>query len=89
MTYLFEPPTRRQSNQMEGSLRYSFTTSSTVWRTDGVWFHQETPAWETLAGADIVMAGRPQIIPDALAAELIAAGVGVCTPIQSEYVDEG
>lgn len=82
MTYLFEPPTRIQTSTILGSLRYSFPVSSTVWKdTDGVWHAQETPPAETLAAASVRLAGTPQIVSDALAAELISAGVGTCTHI--------
>ena len=81
--YLFRPPTRTVITPMEGALTYGFDVSQTVWKSGGVWHSQECPSFETLAAADVVLAGRPQIITSSVATELIAAGIGECLPIES------
>lgn len=84
-TYLFTPPQRSQRVVMHGrGLTYSYPVSSTVWKdADGVWHAQETPPNEVLEAASVLLAvsGRPQIVPAAIALELIAAGIGQCNPI--------
>lgn len=85
MAYLYEPPHRMNRVVLAGrSLTYSFEVTYTVWKdVDGVWHSMETPPAETLSAASVALAGRPQIISDSLAAELIAAGVGTCYPIEA------
>jgi hypothetical protein len=66
---------------MEGSLRYGYNVPQMVWKdASGAWHHQETPAFEALQGAQTVLAGG-QPVTDAIAAELIAAGIGTLTPL--------
>lgn len=67
------------------SLVYGFQVSLTVYKTGGHWVAEETPANEVLLAADRVLAvgGRSQTIDDATAAELIADGVGTCSPLTS------
>ena len=84
MPYLFEPPSYNAVNMLEGSLRVTYPVSETVWKdSNGVWRHAQTPSDDTLAAATHLLAvsGRPQIIDDSTAAELIAAGIGTCTLI--------
>lgn len=83
MAYLFEPTRWTNTVVLAGkSLRYSYPVSSTVWKdANGVWREQQTPSYEDMLSAQVWMQGTPQIISDVLAAELIAAGVGTCTPI--------
>lgn len=85
MPYLFEPPTVHIKTVIHGrSLMYGYDVSETVWKdANGVWQSQLTPATETLNAASRLLAvsGRPQIIDDATAAELIAAGIGTCSSI--------
>ena len=79
--YLFTPPQRIAVNQLERSLCVRYPVSETVWKdANGVWQHVECPNETDLAGALELLAvsGRPQIIPDTTAAELIAAGIGTC-----------
>lgn len=79
--FLFTPTQRIQVNRIEGSLRYSYPVSFTVWKKDGVWYAQETPTAAVLADADMHLAvpGTPQIVDQALADELDGAGVGTIT----------
>lgn len=64
------------------SLQYSYNVALTVFKLDGVWQAEETPAVETLEAADRFLSGSgPQTIDDATAAELIAAGIGTCTQL--------
>lgn len=83
MPYLFAPPTRIETVKLVGALRYSYPVALTVFRVAGHWVAEETPAAETLLAADRSLAtgGRPQTIDDATAAELIADGVGTCSPL--------
>lgn len=84
MPYLFTPPFRKETRVLAGrSLRYSYNVSLTVYKTGGQWVAEETPSSDVLAAADRLLAvsGRPQTIDDATAAELIAAGVGTCSPL--------
>lgn len=85
MPYLFEPPTITVKTVMHGrALVYGYTVSETVWKdANGVWHSQLTPPTETLNAASELLAvsGRPQIVDDTTAADLIAAGIGTCTQI--------
>lgn len=83
MAYLFEPARWTNTTVLHGrGLRYSFPVSMTVWKdANGVWRQAQTPSYEEMLSAQHWMQGTPQIISDTLAAELIAAGVGTCTPI--------
>lgn len=85
MPYLFEPPFRKETYSLRGSLTYSYNVYLTVFKAAGVWQAAETPPDATLAAADryLAVGGRAQIIDDATAAELISAGVGTCYPIQT------
>lgn len=77
--YTFSPLQRKQTVMLQGSLRVSFPVSMTVWKdSSGVWHCQETPSNEVLNAASVLLAvsGRPQVVTAALAAELVAAGVG-------------
>lgn len=77
--WTYTPPQRRNVVALEGSLRYSFQVSETVWKdANGVWQHQETPSNETLAAASVLLAvsGRPIVVSAALAAELALTGIG-------------
>lgn len=78
---LFTPPERTQYVLMEGSLRYSYPVSSTVWRdTDGVWHAQEVPYDGDLAVADLILTSSgPVEVSEDIAAELTAAGIGTIT----------
>lgn len=79
MSYMFTPPQRTQVVVLRGSLRYSYPVSETVWKdAGGVWRHQETPGPDLLAAATrlLSVSGRPEIVDDATAAELTAAGIG-------------
>ena len=82
MAYLFEPDRWLEQVVAHGrSLQYTLRHSKTVWKdADGVFHQAQTPAWEDLTAA-VWFTTTPQIISDAFAAELIAAGVGTCTPI--------
>lgn len=82
--FLFTPTQKTITVILAGrSLRYSYPVSFTVWKKNGVWFAEQTPATEILEAADVILAasGRPQIVNAALAAELATAGVGTITPI--------
>lgn len=81
MPYNFTPPGRTETVMIRGSLRYSYPVTYTVYHVAGVWHAVETPAFETLQTADIVLAGRPQVVDDVTAASLISAGVGTCIPV--------
>lgn len=84
MPYIFVPPSRKETVVMWGrSLRYSYNVSFTVYKTGGHWVAEETPPTETLLAADRFLAagGRPQIVDDATAAELISDGVGTLSPL--------
>lgn len=79
VVYLFTPPQRVQTNLLHGkSLVYKTYISLTVYKINGVWVAEETPADDTLQLADQLLAvsGRPQIVDADLANELIAAGIG-------------
>ena len=69
---------RTQYVQLDGSLRYSYQVSPTVWKdADGVWHSQEYPYDADLADAEVVVTRMgPVEVDDATAAELIAAGIG-------------
>lgn len=93
MAHLFTPPSRDQVRVLKGALRYSYVVTETVWRdANGVWQHQEVPASDTLsaalAGGGVVLAGRPEVISDALAAELTLAGIGSSVSVPDNYVVE-
>lgn len=78
---MFTPPQRIQTVILAGrSLRYKYPVSLTVFKVGGAWVAQETPSQDQLNAAQVVLAvsGRPSIITDAQAAELIAAGIGTC-----------
>jgi len=80
---VFFPLFRKQTTMLAGSLRYSYPVSFTVWKDEnGVWRAQETPAPTALAAATRLLAvsGRPQIVDDQTANELLAAGVGTIVP---------
>lgn len=82
--YLFTPPQRTETVVLAGrALRYSYQVSLTVYKTGGHWVAEETPASETLLAAERILAvsGRPQTIDSATALELIADGVGTCSPL--------
>lgn len=65
---------------IEGSLRFTFPVSSCVYKdANGVWQYMEVPPFETLQAAQTVLAGRPQWIDEATAAELTTAGIGTVT----------
>lgn len=85
MAYLFTPPQRTMTSPLHGSgnLRFSYQVSQTVWHDADGWHSEETPPAEVLAQADRIMAypGRPEVVDDATAAELIAAGIGTCLQI--------
>lgn len=84
MTYLFTPPQRIQTVILAGrSLRYNFPVSLTVFKVGGAWVAVETPSQDQLNAATKVLAvsGRPSLIDDATAAELITAGIGTCVHI--------
>lgn len=78
---LFTPPERTQYVLMQGSLRYSYPVSSTVWRdADGVWHAQEVPYDGDLAAADLILTSSgPVLVSEDIAAELTAAGIGTIT----------
>jgi hypothetical protein len=83
MTYLFTPPQRIETTRIAGALRYSYPVSYTVWKDPVLgWQAAETPATETLEAATQLLAvsGRPQLVDDATATELISAGIGTCVP---------
>lgn len=86
MPYIFTPPERKETVVLAGqALTYSYNVSLTVYKTGGHWVAVETPANETLLAADRLLAvgGRQQTVDDATAAELIADGVGTCSPLTS------
>lgn len=75
---LFTPPMRKQVVLLEGSLRYSYQVSSTVWKdANGVWHSQEVPYDGDLVAAQRVLTRSGPVQVDApTAAELTAAGIG-------------
>jgi hypothetical protein len=82
MAYLFTPPQRTQYVQIEGSLRYSYPVSQTVWKDgNGVWQAQEAPTATQLGAATQLLAvpGGPCFVDSATAAALQAAGIGTIT----------
>lgn len=84
MPYLFSPPLRMETVVLAGrSLRYSYPVSLSVYKTGGHWVAEETPSNETLLAAErfLALGGRPQTVDDETAAELIADGVGTCSPL--------
>lgn len=86
MAYYFVPPQRTAVNVLRGSLRVSYPVSQTVWKdANGVWQAQECPSDDLLAVAQQLLAvsGRPSIVSNATAAQLIAAGIGTCTHIST------
>lgn len=85
MAYLFVPPVRDQVDIMHGrNLKSVYPVCQAVWKdADGVWQHSEVPAQDSLTGAQFVILGRPQVVPNEIASELIAAGIGNCIPIGS------
>lgn len=78
---LFTPPERQQIVPVEGSLRYSYPVSSTVWKdANGVWHAQEVPnAADLIAAQVVITATGPVTVDSATAAELTAAGIGTIT----------
>lgn len=82
MAYLFEPDRWYETVVAHGrGLIYKFPHSMTVWKDAAGVFHQiQTPSTEELT-ASLWFATTPVIVSDAFAAELIAAGIGTCTPI--------
>lgn len=82
MSQLFTPPQIVYKQRLYGrSLYYSYPTSQTVWKDQGgVWHTQSTPSWEDLTAAQVSYTG-PAVVSDAIAAELVLAGIGTCTPI--------
>lgn len=77
---LFTPPERTQYVLLEGSLRYSYPVSQTVWRdADGVYHAQEVPYEGDLVGATVITYTGPVEVDADTAAGLIAAGIGTIT----------
>lgn len=81
-TWLFTPPQRRQTVIVYGrSLRYSYPVSQTVWRdSNGKWHSQETVSQDVLSAASWSFTSPTQV-PEQIAQELIAAGVGTVTTV--------
>lgn len=80
--FFFTPPQRIMTVMIRGSLRAKFPVSQTVWKdADGVWQHEETPSQDVLNEASLLLAvsGRPQVVSEEIADELIAAGIGTIT----------
>jgi hypothetical protein len=81
---VFSPRQRKQVSMITGSLRFSYMVSFTVWKDQaGVWHAQEVPQNDALLAASRLLAvsGRPQIVDDQTANELIAAAVGTVVPV--------
>lgn len=81
--YLFTPPQRVQVNVMHRALRFKTYVSLTVYKINGVWVAEETPADDIISQADeyLAVSGRPELITARVAHELIAAGIGTCVPV--------
>jgi hypothetical protein len=89
--YVFTPPFRTMTVMMGSVLRYSYPVSETVWRDEnGVWQHMETPSNDFLLAASKLLAvtGRPQIVDEATAAELVTAGIGTIEHVKASEVPE-
>jgi hypothetical protein len=81
MPYLYEPPMRTEVYRNFGNARglatkiYVYTTT---YRVDGVWHNVASPDGESTKSADLVY-NRRHVIPDDVAAELAAFGIGTLT----------
>jgi hypothetical protein len=80
MANLYTPPQWRNTQQMEGSLRYSINTSTVTYRVAGVWHNSVDAGVDQLAGADLIYTS-PTVVPDDVAAQLVAYGVGTVTSV--------
>lgn len=78
---LFTPTMRTQIVSLDGALRYSYQVSPTVWKdANGVWHSQEFPYAGDLETAQVIVTSTgPVQVSSAIAAELIAAGIGTIT----------
>jgi hypothetical protein len=75
---LYTPPQRVETHVIKGSLTYNETISTTVWKINGSWFNDIQPADESIRGFDWFF-NTPTVVTDAVAAELVAYGVGTIT----------
>lgn len=79
MPYLYKPPTWRNVVMLKGSLRAGITTSTCVYRQNGVWHNVLSTGMDNPVVADCdVVAGlllfftKPMVVPDELHDELAA-----------------
>jgi hypothetical protein len=84
VAHLFTPPQQTYTRVLAGlGLTYSYQVSETVWKDQsGAWHSGFTPPWEELTASQLHYT-RPAIVSDDVAAELTAAGIGTCVPIES------
>lgn len=77
-TFVYTPPTFRMKKMIEGSLRYSSTTSTTTYKLGGIWKNLTNPGMGQLDAATWVF-NKPTVVDFATASELLAFGVGTVT----------
>ena len=78
--YLYSPPTWNNVQLIEGSLRRSVTTSTTVYRVGGVWHNVLTPGMDDpivpncdkASDGTLCYFNRPTVVPTELYAGLAA-----------------
>jgi hypothetical protein len=79
--YLYRPPSWRYVETMQGSLRYGITTSTVVYRLNGVWHNEMTAGMDqpVIADCDVdeqsglrLFFYKPMVVPDWLHDELAA-----------------
>jgi hypothetical protein len=77
---LYTPPQREEIHVVKGSLAVRSKISTSVWKVGGLWFNGIEPAGDDWLGATWFF-NTPTVVSDAVAAELIAYGVGTITII--------
>jgi hypothetical protein len=78
-TFHFTPPSRREVQILEGSLRVGWPVPEVVWKdASGTWQHREVPSEDELIGAQKLLRGE-QNVDAGTATELQAAGIGTIT----------
>jgi hypothetical protein len=79
--YLYEPPVRTEIYRNFGNARGLATkhyVSTTTYRVAGVWYNTASPSGDATKNADLVY-NRRHVVPDDVAAELAAFGIGTLT----------
>jgi hypothetical protein len=65
---------------MEGALRVKIAASTTTYKSGGTWHNVQSPGTGVTDGATYVF-NTPTIVSSAVAAELVAFGVGTITTV--------